>query len=132
MPQPTQRLSSTTAVPQSRQRRVFGFQLLFGECSAEIAERFLRVLRGAAGGLLPGRRIKAVDGNACGGGVHCLIITVVTADDLRLAGMDVPVDGDCAFLSRGDRVNGKLRAGDNIAAGEYIGLARSGSSAETR
>ena len=49
---------------------------------------------------------------------------MVTADDLRLAGMDVPVDGDRAFLSRGDRVNGKLRAGDNIAAGEYIGLAR--------
>lgn len=42
-----------------------GFQLLFGECSAEIAEPFSpRPSRSRPEAFLPGRCIKAVDGNA--------------------------------------------------------------------
>lgn len=49
------------------------FQLLFGECSAEIAEPFSpRPSRSRRRPFCPGRCIKAVDGNACGGGVLAL------------------------------------------------------------
>ena len=38
--------------------------------------------------------------------------------------MHIPVNGDGALLACGDRVNGELRAGDNVAAREHVGLAR--------
>lgn len=37
--------------------------------------------------MLSGGGVEARNGNACGGGVHRLIIASVTADDLRLTGM---------------------------------------------
>lgn len=46
-----------------------------------------RFLGRAVGGMLSGGGVEARNGNACGGGVHRLIIASVTADDLRLTGM---------------------------------------------
>ena len=58
--------------------------LLLGEGTTQILEG---LLGRAVGGMLPGSGVEARNGNACGGGVHRLIIASVTADDLRLTGM---------------------------------------------
>ena len=73
--------------------------LLLGEGTTQILEGFLCFLGRAVGGMLSGSGVEARNGNACGGGVHRLIIASVTADDLRLTGMYTAVDGDRALFA---------------------------------
>lgn len=61
--------------------------LLLGEGTTQILEGLLCFLGRAVGGMLSGSGVEARNGNACGGGVHRLIIASVPADDLRLTGM---------------------------------------------
>lgn len=73
--------------------------LLLGEGTTQILEGLLCFLGRAVGGMLSGSGVEARNGNACGGGVHRLIIASVTADDLRLTGMYIAVDGDRALFA---------------------------------
>lgn len=73
--------------------------LLLGEGTTQILEGLLCFLGRAVGGMLSGSGVEAHNGNACGGGVHRLIIASVTADDLRLTGMYIAVDGDRALFA---------------------------------
>ncbi len=76
----------------------FLLDLLLGEGTAQILEALLCLLGGRTGGLLAGCIVKAdcVDAKRCD--IQRLIITVVTAEILGLAGMYIAVDGDgCLF-----------------------------------
>ena len=96
--------------------------LLLGEHTAQIVEGLLRLFGGAVVRVLARGVVKALDRHGHGRGIERLVVAVVTADELALAGVHEAVDGHGGLFAGGDGVDGKLRAGHKIAAREHVGL----------
>ena len=99
------------------------FHLLLGERSAQIVHRFSCLVGSGDGGLLTRCGIISADGERRLGFIQRGENAPVTAEILRLTGVNVPVYRNCALLAGGNGVDNERRPCNNIAACEHVRLA---------